>query len=138
MGMNANVWSLTLSKYDPLELSCSQHFLFSFFIIFSSAHKSSCYLLLWISRKPFFFRTLFHNFQFIPLFFFFCFIFFLYMEGFYFLQHHRLRETFFALIDFPFSFRHTPNIGFWRKLVISIKPIIMRIMVNGFRKVYFS
>uniref|UniRef100_A0A0V0HXD5 Putative ovule protein n=1 Tax=Solanum chacoense TaxID=4108 RepID=A0A0V0HXD5_SOLCH len=85
---------------------CSQHFL-SFPSSFSLVHhRSSYYSLSMDCSEPYFFCTLFHNFLFIL---FFLSLFSFLYGGVPFFQNHELKETFIALLDFPFSFHHTPT-----------------------------
>uniref|UniRef100_M1DFR3 Uncharacterized protein n=1 Tax=Solanum tuberosum TaxID=4113 RepID=M1DFR3_SOLTU len=48
------------------------------------------------------------------------------------------RRDFLALLDLPFSFHHTTNLGFFPKLAIQTNHNFMRIMGDGLKKNHFT
>ncbi|KAG5590131.1 hypothetical protein H5410_040645 [Solanum commersonii] len=48
------------------------------------------------------------------------------------------RRDFLTLLDFAFSFHHTPNLGFWPKLAIQTNHNFMSIMGDGLRKLPYQ
>ena len=126
MGLSAKVWSFRLSDYLSHELWCSQDFFYFSLTILSILHKWSYYWLPMNFLKPYCFWTLFHSFVFHSFHFVF-FSFFIWRVSIFFATPWVKGDYPCTSLTFFFSFHHTPNLGFWLKLTISIKPTIMRI-----------